>query len=88
MRTKERLEKALMDIGAPLIMVTKARAGAYDDYESASATPQLDLIQDCTTFNLQNMKIRVMNGEFDGSREESEAWYEREGKDLFRIKPA
>lgn len=82
MTTKERLTKALTEANAPLVMIEAARLGQYDDYESDSATPALDLIRDCQIFGLPQLRERVMKGEFDGTREEADAWFEREGKDL------
>lgn len=82
MKTKERLTLALAESNAPMVMVERARDGQYDDYESDSATPQLDLIRDCQIFGLHALRARVMNDEFAGTKEESQAWFEREGKHL------
>jgi hypothetical protein len=86
--TKERLALALDDLMvttkdervAPLIL--KARHGDYDDYESHSATPQSDLVRDLLALGHEQLVKRVINGEFDGTREEAQAWYEREGKNI------
>lgn len=85
MTTKEKLTQALIEANAPFAMVELARDGQYDDYESDSATPQLNLIRDCQIFGLNGIKARVMNGDFDGTKEEADAWFEREGKDLLGI---
>lgn len=74
MATKDILAKALSDSGAPPFMVELASVGAYDDFESNSATPQLDLMRDCHQLGLTEFRQRVMDGEFDATREESEAF--------------
>jgi hypothetical protein len=86
MKTKDRLTQALIESNAPIAMIELARDGQYDDYESDSATPQLNLIRDCQIFGLQALKARVMNDEFAGTKEESDAWFEREGKHLLTDK--
>ncbi len=82
MSTKERLAAELEKANAPKEMIHAARAGSYDDFESNSATPIVDLVHDCQQFGLHEFAQRAMNGEFDATKEEAEAWYEREGKDL------
>lgn len=84
MKTTERLAAALKEANAPEAMVENAYSGKYDDYESDSATPINDLINDCRMFGLEGIRKRAIDGEFDGTREESEAWMEREGKYLLR----
>jgi hypothetical protein len=80
--TKERLACTLEKAGAPLIMVNAARSGRYDDFESESVTPIVDLVNDLRAFGLHDLAHRAMNGEFDGTKEEAEAWYQREGRNL------
>lgn len=82
MTTKEKLAVALNESGAPTAMVELAMAGAYDDFESNSATPINDLIRDSRLAGLDDITQRAMNGDFDGTKEESQAWFEREGKQL------
>jgi hypothetical protein len=72
--TKERLAAALREAGAPSGMVKRAEAGAYDDYESDSATPIADLIAHAREYGLEDIAQRAMRGEFDGSKEEADAW--------------
>ena len=84
MRTKDKLADALRQAGAPNSMVDKALNGGYDDYESESATPLIDLVSDLRKYKLTDLVIRAMNGDFDGTKEEGEAWYQREGKNLFK----
>lgn len=75
--TKERLAQEL-EKQAPVNglerLVKRARAGMYDDYESPLATPQMQLVEDLRKVGLTDMVKRVMNGEFDGTREEAAAW--------------
>jgi hypothetical protein len=84
MKTKDRLTEALIEENAPLAMIGLAKDGQYDDYESESATPALDLIRDCRMFGLHKMAERAMSGEFDGTKEEAAAWFEREGRNLLK----
>jgi hypothetical protein len=84
MKTKERLASALDEAGAPIGMVKAANAGEYDDYESESATPISDLVRDCLRHGLKGIANRAMDGEFDGTKEESQAWFESEGNGLLR----
>jgi len=84
MTTKEKLTKALTDAGAPQSMINKARAGYYDDFESTIATPIIALVKDCQSAGLNDLAQRAMSGDFDATKEESEAWFQREGKDILR----
>lgn len=83
MKTTEKLAKALNEAGAPAPMVDLAMIGAYDDFDSRSATPINDLIRDCgLAGGLDDIIQRAKDGDFDGTKEESQAWFEREGKHL------
>ena len=83
MSTKERLVTALEANNAPDWMMTNARNGVYDDFESDSATPIGQLVADCRSAGLDGLADRAINGEFDSTKEEAQAWFEREGKELF-----
>lgn len=84
--TKERLARALESAKAPAEMITEARAGRYDDYESGSATPISDLIRHAIHFGLSGIAAMAMDGQFDGTAEEAEAWFAREGEgELLRL---
>lgn len=74
MTTAERLACALEQGRAPKAMVTAARAGCYDDFRSESATPIMDLVRDLRAAKLEAMAQRAMDGEFDATKEEAEAW--------------
>lgn len=79
--TKERLAKALEEIAAPREMIAAARAGRFDDFESASATPIGDLVSELWSLGTagQLLAKRAIDGEFDGTAAESEAWAARSG---------
>lgn len=71
--TSERLAQVLHAAGL-LEMESKARAGYYDDYRSPLATPIVQLVKDLSAVNRRDLAERAMNGEWDGTREEGEAW--------------
>lgn len=83
MSTKERLATELEIANAPGWMIKNARNGQYDDFESSSPTPISQLVSDCRQAGLTELARRAMDGEYDSTKEESKAWYEREGKELF-----
>jgi hypothetical protein len=66
MSAKEKLAEALTRAGASPEMVAYARRGGYADFESVSATPIMDLVNDCRVAGLNDIARRAMNGEFDG----------------------
>ena len=82
MRTKEKLAHALEEVGAPSGMIEAALQGAYDDFESDSATPISDLVRDASKHGLTTIVGRAMNSDFDSTREEARAWFNKEGKNL------
>lgn len=82
MSTKEKLVAALTEAGAPESVINKARVGYYDDFESTIATPIMSLVSDLQAAGLNELAARAMNGDFDSTKEEAEAWYQREGKDV------
>ena len=82
MKTKDRLAEALTKAGASGTMIDRAVSGQYDDFESNSPTPVMDLVRDCRGAGLDDVALRAISGEFDGTKEEGEAWMQREGKDL------
>ena len=86
--TKERLAQAIegrmgdkYDLRAER-MIRLACQGYYDDYESEIATPQGQLIRDFHLVGYVDMAQRAMDGEFECTKEEGEAWMQREGWDL------
>jgi hypothetical protein len=77
MYTKDRLAEELVRIGAPDLMVERARGGKYDDFLSDLAMPIYQLCAELVDLGGNAaiaLRDRVMNGEFDSSREEAEAW--------------
>jgi hypothetical protein len=65
MSAKERLAEALTLAGASTAMIDDARHGRYDDFESDSATPIMDLVRDCRAAGLNSIAQQAMNGDFD-----------------------
>lgn len=86
MTTKERLAQVLHAAGL-LTLEVRARAGHYDDLESPSATPIMNLARDLELCGHPELANRARNGEFDSTKEEAEAWFQREGKDLVKEFP-
>lgn len=84
MKTKEKLARELQIAKAPGWMVANAIQGYYDDFESNIAAPITQLITDCRANGLDEFSYRVMNGEFDSTKEESESWFQKEDKDLLK----
>ena len=71
--TKEKLAQVLH--GAALLdMERAARAGCYDDFESESATPKLDLVRDLRAKGQPDLAMRAVGGEWDATMEEADAW--------------
>ena len=77
--TKERLALALEALNDDRLwpVITDARAGVYDDYESESASPQTDLVNALRPLGHHDMCDQVINGAFDGTFEESQAWADK-----------
>lgn len=83
--TTERLALALEQAGAPPYMIERARNGYYDDYTSPLAGPIMQLVADARAEGLSRIAERAADGEFDGTREESDAWaHSPEGQATFR----
>ena len=74
MSTIDRLVSALTEAGAPKAMITAACAGCYDDFASESAAPIMDLVRDAKAAGLHKIARRAMDGDFDATREEADAW--------------
>jgi hypothetical protein len=70
---------------APQAMINQARKGYYDDFKSDLATPIVQLVQDARKAGLEGIAERAMNGEFDATKEESDAWAESpEGQEVMQ----
>lgn len=75
--TKEKLAQVL-HAHALFELERRARAGEFDDFESESATPIVDLVTALERAGHPELAERARNGEFDATKEESEAWYRRQ----------
>lgn len=84
MRTMEKLAQALLKAKAPAAMVQRARQGYYDSYESPLAAPLMQLRQDALEVWLTGIAQRVLDGDFDATSEEANAWMEKEGKTILK----
>lgn len=72
--TTKKLVAALRLAGASEAMILKAEAAQYDDYLSDSAFPIMDLVIDARREGLVRIVTRAIDGDFDATREESDAW--------------
>lgn len=76
MHTKDRLAAELRKIGLEA-MATAAAAGYYDDFLAWIDLPINQLVADLTLAGSQEamaLRARVIDGDFDATAEESEAW--------------
>jgi hypothetical protein len=86
MHTKDRLAAELRKIGFAdtgdkaavfFAMADKAAQGYYHDFLSPLDFPEMQLVNDLLRVGTPaalRLRIRVINGEFDASKEESDAW--------------
>lgn len=72
----------LLAFGAPEEMVSKCMAGQYNDYESDAICPISELIKDAYNHSLMEVMENAKAGKYDGTKEESQVWMEREGYKL------
>lgn len=76
MHTKDKLAAALRAIGLNE-MADKAATGYYHDFLSPIELPEIQLINDlgiAGTPEAMALRLRVINGDFDASKEESDEW--------------
>lgn len=81
MTTRERLAAAIREAatdGRHERLAKRAEAGYYDDYLSHLPTPIVQLVKDATQMGLHGIAERAKAGEFDGTKEEAEAWFSSE----------
>ena len=89
MKTKDKLVACLKEARETItdsrieVMISRAQAGYYDDYESPIAAPLHQLAHDCLQLGLRDIAQKVIDGKFDGTKEEAAEWFDREGKHLF-----
>ena len=81
--TKVKLHRVLLEAGLP-DMADKALEGYYDDYESPVAAPIGALVADLRSQGREDLARRAIDGEWDATKEEGAAWFEREGKHLLK----
>jgi hypothetical protein len=81
MSTKERLAAVLRAEGLNRLALN-ADNGMYDDFESQLATPIVQLVMDLRAVKRNDLAQRAIDGEWDGTKEEGDAWFEREGRKL------
>lgn len=79
MSTKHRLAAVLREASL-LSLAGEALLGRFDDYESESATPIMDLVNELRSCGREDLARRAIGGEWDGTAEEAQQWYEREGR--------
>jgi hypothetical protein len=83
--TTERLATALLQAGAPPWMIENAKNGLYDDFKSEIAIPTVLLVAHLKRLGMQEFAQRVVDGEFDSTKEEAEEWANSpEGQETFR----
>ena len=81
--TKQKLANAIREFDPNLVdMISDAETGFYDDYESPLATPIHQLVEDLLAVGATQLVNRTKAGEFDATKEEADAWFEREGRHL------
>lgn len=86
MHTAEKLARALADLNDPAVreIMWRARRGYYHAYLSPLATPAIQLVADLRAAGHEPMARRVIDGEFDESKAEADAWMvSPEGREAF-----
>ena len=76
MHTKDKLAQALREADLPE-MAARAATGWYNDFLSPLATPCVQLAADLAAVGTPKalaVRARHLNGEFDASKAESDAW--------------
>lgn len=83
--TTEKLAAALEEAGCPAAMIADARRGFYDDYKSELISPISQLVHDLRVLGKIQLAKRAMNGDFDGTQAEANAWAaSQEGRQTFK----
>jgi hypothetical protein len=72
--TSDYLAGELEAAGAPAAMIQRARDGYYDEFKSPLAFPLMQLVHDSRAHRLAGIPRRVAEGDFDSTKEESDAW--------------
>lgn len=63
-------------------MIQRAKEGYYSDYDSPLTLPAVQLIRDLQEIGALTLVEVAKSGAFDATKEESDAWYKREGRQL------
>jgi hypothetical protein len=86
MHTKDKLAAALREIGLDE-MADKAATGYYHDFLSPLDLPEMQLVLDLHRVGTEKamlLRARVIAGDFDASKEESDEWAaSEEGQEIF-----
>lgn len=72
--SSEKLAQALEEAGAPKYMIELARDDYYHDFKSPLAMPEMQLLQDAREHGLTTIAEGVMEGKWDATKAESDAW--------------
>lgn len=74
--TAEKLALALEELGDSRVKPTmwRARRGYYHDFLSPLATPEVALVAELRELGFPDFAQRVINGEFDATKAESDKW--------------
>lgn len=62
---KETLVADLQEVSAPESMIELAKLGFYDDFESPSATPIMDLVSQAARLGLYTIVHNAKEGKYD-----------------------
>lgn len=79
-----KLVAALEEAKCPRWLIDCARAGDFHDFESRFAFPELRLHSHLVRLEYTELAARVAAGDFDATKAESDAWWEREGRQVAR----
>lgn len=83
MRTRDKLAAALREVAAKAgtdnaakyeALAVRAATGEFDDYADTYVCPVTQLHGELTKAGLLKFAVRVANGEFDATKEESDEW--------------
>lgn len=97
--TCKKLVEALEAIrGVPPVMIDRAAVGYYHDYLSPLTFPELELVKNLLHLAMEtttgpkskqallSLRQAVIDGEYDATKEESDAWAASpEGQETFRL---
>lgn len=73
MKTKEKLARVLREAGLKRLAVN-AMNGIYDEFETPLALPLTTLVGELRAAGREDLAQRVIDGEWDCTREEADAW--------------